>query len=60
MLTHYVRLEVPMESVISRRWQITIPKPIRDRLQPKPGDGINLFIEEGVVYLCPVRTVRPQ
>ncbi len=49
-----------MESVASKRWQITIPKPIRDRLHLKPGDRIKFFIEDDVLYLRPVRTDHPQ
>jgi AbrB family looped-hinge helix DNA binding protein len=49
-----------MKSVLDKQGRITIPKPICDHLHLKPGDRIKFFIENGVVYLRPVRTGRPQ
>jgi AbrB family looped-hinge helix DNA binding protein len=43
-----------MESAITSKGQITIPKAIRDHLKVKPGDRIKFFIDpNGTVALLP-------
>ena len=49
-----------MESVLDKQGRITIPKPIRDRLNLKPADQIKFFIEDGRLYLLSVRINRPR
>jgi antitoxin PrlF len=43
-----------MESALTSKGQATIPKPIRDHLQLKPGDRVKFFIHpDGSVVLLP-------
>jgi antitoxin PrlF len=43
-----------MESAITSKGQATIPKPIREHLQLKPGDRVKFFIHpDGSVVLLP-------
>jgi antitoxin PrlF len=43
-----------MESAITAKGQATIPKPIRDHLQLKPGDRVKFFVHpDGSVVLLP-------
>jgi AbrB family looped-hinge helix DNA binding protein len=43
-----------MESAITSKGQATIPKPIREHLQLKPGDKVKFFIHpDGSVVLLP-------
>lgn len=43
-----------MESAITAKGQATIPKPVRDRLNLKPGDRIKFFMHpDGSVVLLP-------
>jgi len=47
-----------MQSAITTKGQITIPKPIRDHLGLKPGDKVKFFIRpDGSVVLLPVRPI---
>ena len=44
-----------MESVITAKGQTTIPKPIRDHLNLKPGQRLKYFIRpDGTVVLLPM------
>lgn len=36
-----------MKSTVSERGQVTIPKPLRDRLGLRPGDALEFEAEEG-------------
>jgi AbrB family looped-hinge helix DNA binding protein len=43
-----------MESALSVKGQATIPKPIRDHLQLKPGDRVKFFVHpDGSVVILP-------
>jgi antitoxin PrlF len=43
-----------MESAITVKGQITIPKPIREHLHVKPGDRVKFFVHpNGTVVLLP-------
>ena len=45
---------VTMESAITAKGQATIPKPIRDHLNMKPGDRVKFFVHpDGSVVLLP-------
>ncbi len=47
-----------MESAITSKGQATIPKPIRDHLNLKPGDRVKFFIfPDGRVVMLPVLPV---
>ena len=44
-----------MQATMTSKGQITIPKPIRDRLHLEPGDRIDFFVEEdGGLRITPV------
>jgi antitoxin PrlF len=48
-----------MEAKLSRKGQATIPKPVRDRLQIKPGDRFKFFFHpDGVIILPRIPTAR--
>jgi antitoxin PrlF len=55
-------MEASMESVITRKGQVTIPKAIREHLHLKPGDRVKFFVHpDGSVVLLPklpVTTLR--
>ncbi len=36
-----------MQATITAKGQVTVPKPIRDRLRLKPGDRIDFILESG-------------
>jgi antitoxin PrlF len=43
-----------MESAITSKGQITIPKAIREHLHVKPGDRVKFFVHpDGTVFLLP-------
>jgi antitoxin PrlF len=43
-----------MQSTITAKGQMTLPKPIRDHLGVKPGDQVKLFVHpDGTVVLLP-------
>lgn len=43
---------------VSPKYQIVIPKDIRDRLNLKPGQKIQAIVYEGRIELIPVKTAR--
>ena len=44
-----------MQATITSKGQVTLPKPIRDRLHLKPGDKIDFMLEDdGCVRVAPV------
>jgi antitoxin PrlF len=48
-----------MEAKLSSKGQATIPKPVRDRLQIKPGDRFKFFFHpDGVIILPRIPTAR--
>jgi AbrB family looped-hinge helix DNA binding protein len=45
-----------MQSAITAKGQMTLPKPIRDHLGVKPGDRIKFFVHpDGTVVMLPKR-----
>jgi antitoxin PrlF len=40
-----------MQSTISEKGQVTVPKPLRDRLGIKPGDRLDFIEEEGHIVV---------
>ncbi|MFZ1096737.1 MAG: AbrB/MazE/SpoVT family DNA-binding domain-containing protein [Xanthobacteraceae bacterium] len=50
-----------MESAITTKGRITIPKTIREHLGLKSGDRVKFFIHlDGSVVLLPKRSVKPR
>jgi antitoxin PrlF len=50
-----------MESAITTKGRITIPKAIREHLGLKSGDRVKFFIHlDGSVVLLPKRSVKPR
>ena len=47
-----------LESTITSRGRITVPRAVRTALDLRPGDRIRYTIEEGVVYIRPLRPIR--
>ena len=44
-----------MQATITSKGQVTLPKPIRDRLHLKPGDRIDFMLEDdGCLRVAPV------
>lgn len=44
-----------MQATITSKGQVTLPKPIRDRLHLKPGDKIDFMLEDdGCLRVAPV------
>ena len=41
-------------ATITAKGQVTVPKPIRDRLKLKPGDRIEFILDSGEVRMVPV------
>ena len=55
MTTARQTVEPRMQSDLTAEGQITIPDPIRDHLQLKPGDKVKFFIQpDGRVVILPV------
>lgn len=47
-------MEAEMESAITVKGQVTIPKAIREHLHVKPGDRVKFFVHpNGTVFLLP-------
>ncbi|MCP4756780.1 MAG: AbrB/MazE/SpoVT family DNA-binding domain-containing protein [Proteobacteria bacterium] len=47
-----------MISTVTSKGQVTIPKEIRSFLDIKPRDKINFVVEDGKVFLKPVKTLK--
>jgi AbrB family looped-hinge helix DNA binding protein len=43
---------------LSPKFQIVIPREVRERLELKPGQRIELIVAGGTVHLIPVRPVQ--
>ena len=44
-----------MQATITSKGQVTLPKPVRDRLRLRPGDKIDFILEEdGCLRVAPV------
>ncbi|TAM59776.1 AbrB/MazE/SpoVT family DNA-binding domain-containing protein [bacterium] len=42
-----------MTSTLTSKGQMTLPKDVRERLNLKPGDKLNVFVQEGRIVLVP-------
>jgi antitoxin PrlF len=50
-----------MSTTLTRKGQVTIPKPIRDALGLKPGNAVDFRITaEGQVVLAPAEAKKPE
>ena len=50
-----------MQATITSKGQVTIPKPIRDRLRLKPGDRIDFVLDDdGDLRVAPVKAFVTQ
>lgn len=47
-----------MSVTISPKYQVVIPKEIRERLKLKPGQKVEFFEMDGVVYFFPEASMR--
>ena len=47
-----------IESRITSRGQTTVPKPVRQALDLKPGDRVRYTIEDGVARIRPLRFIE--
>ncbi len=45
-----------MQATITSKGQVTVPKPIRDKLHLKPGDTIDFVLnEDGALSIAPIK-----
>ena len=47
-----------LESGITDKGQITLPKPVREALGVGPGDRVRYFVFDGEVRMLPVRPIQ--
>jgi AbrB family looped-hinge helix DNA binding protein len=47
------------EAKVLSRGRVTVPAKVRKELGVSAGDRLSFEIKNGVVYVCPVRPVRP-
>jgi AbrB family looped-hinge helix DNA binding protein len=47
-----------METTISSKYQMVIPKDIRERLNLKPGQRLTVIEKGGVVHLIPIKPLK--
>ncbi len=43
---------------ISPKFQIVIPKPIRERLKLKPRQQVSILEKDGLIYVIPSRSIK--
>lgn len=43
---------------ISPKFQIVIPKSIRERLKLKPGQQVSILEKDGLIYVIPSRSIK--
>lgn len=43
---------------VSSRYQIVIPKDVREALQIKPGQRFEVFVRDGAIWLVPLRPMK--
>jgi AbrB family looped-hinge helix DNA binding protein len=56
---HAIDTERPMETVtVSPKYQIVIPKSIREALDLKPGQKLEMIMFRGAVHLVPSRSIE--
>ncbi|HAR48789.1 MAG TPA: hypothetical protein DCR81_01470 [Smithella sp.] len=49
---------MPMQSTVTAKGQITIPKPIRDAIGIKVNDRVNFTQKGEIIYIQPVKTLQ--
>jgi AbrB family looped-hinge helix DNA binding protein len=50
---------LPVEKVkVSPKFQVVIPKKIREQLQLKPGVELHVYVLDGVIRLSPPRSIK--
>ncbi len=43
---------------LSPKFQVVIPKPIREKLSLSPGQGIQVIVHDGRIELIPLRPIK--
>jgi AbrB family looped-hinge helix DNA binding protein len=43
---------------VSAKYQVVIPRDVRDRLKLKPGQKVAVIEKDGVVHLIPIRPLK--
>lgn len=43
-----------MQATMTSKGQVTVPKPVREKLLLRPGDKVDFRLEDGGVHLVPV------
>jgi AbrB family looped-hinge helix DNA binding protein len=50
---------LPVEKVkVSPKFQVVIPKKIREQLQLKPGVELHVYVLDGIIRLSPPRSIK--
>jgi len=44
--------------VVSQRFQVTIPKSVREKLNITPGEKIGVIEKDEVIHLIPIKDIR--
>lgn len=58
-ITKYVSMEVVMKSVtISPKYQVVIPREVRQSMEIKPGTKVQVLLYENRIELIPVKNLR--
>jgi AbrB family looped-hinge helix DNA binding protein len=58
MATPSIRSRVMSEVVVSPKYQVVIPREVRDALKLRPGQRVQVFAYRGRVEFVPVRSMR--
>ena len=45
-------------TTVSTKFQVVIPKDVRERIHLKPGTRLEVFVDGGVIRLVPVRPLK--
>ena len=45
-------------TTVSSRYQVVIPKEVREQLDIKPGQKLQVIVKHGVIHLVPVLALR--
>lgn len=43
---------------VSPKYQVVIPKKVREQLQLKPGVELNVYVLDGIIRLSPPRSIK--
>jgi AbrB family looped-hinge helix DNA binding protein len=43
---------------VSPKYQVVIPKEVREQLQLKPGVELNVYVLDGIIRLSPPRSIK--